>query len=649
MNREDHFGGSAKDEVRRLLLAVVLGAAIDLTFSAANGYPLVRPLWSFPPSLWRVLVVIGIELILVFPIVAIGYLAIRAATGLPRIGAALSRAPRTPVLGAAVLPVILSRLYRGTASAQLLVALGLAGLVGVLFALELARFLPRPRRMEGRLAALLGVVLLPAAVSLPSLTGPPVEFEADRPGVNAEEGPSLLVIVLDTLRADHLGSYGYPRSTSLWLDDFARSSVVFERAVAPSSYTLPSHATLFTGLYPRAHGAHVVGSGVSLSQLGLADDGTTVQPLSRNALTLAEIARDAGLTTGAVCANVAYLSPYFALDQGFETYAVPGGGWYAWQPAGLVLGRKLLEQLGSAEWNHWYHSRILSSGRYYLLASEVNELALRWLEPRRDSRFFLFLNYMDAHAPYLPVDGYREAFPFADAAQIVDRAAIESGHRGILPDERRALVDAYDAEIKYLDDQLASLFRRLEDWGVLDDTVVVIVGDHGESFGEHNEMEHATGLHEPQIHVPLLIRVPGQTTGRREPRLVHLAEVMPTLIDLLGLEMPSDLQATSLFESESPFPIVAHLGPYGREYTEDAIYSDPWKLIVSSRGDIELYDVRADPDETVDLSVERADVTDELIRQLEQFKVDVTPRFGLSSEGMDPETIERLKALGYIR
>jgi arylsulfatase A-like enzyme len=492
-------------------------------------------------------------------------------------------------------------------------------------------------------------LLVLLAVWLPSIGGPPLHLDVETQDSSSEDGPSLLLIVLDTLRADHLGVYGYPRSTSPWLDDFSRTAIVFDRAIAPASYTLPSHATLFTGLYPETHGALVSDAGVTLSHLGLADDWASVQPLSQEALTLAEIAREAGLQTGAVCANVAYLSPYFALDQGFQTYAVPGGGWYSWQPAGLVLGRKLFGSLTPPSWDWWYQSRILASGRYYLLASEVNDLALRWLAPRRDGRFFLFLNYMDAHAPYMPVKGYRDLFPAADVAQLVDRERIERGERPILPEERQPLVDAYDAEIRYLDDHLGALFAQLETWGLLEDMVVVIAGDHGESFGEHNEFDHATGLHEPQLHVPLLLRLPGQVDGRRESRPVFLADVMPTLLEALGLETPTDLQARSLFETERPLPIVAHLGPYAHDHSEDAIYSGPWKLILSSLGDVELYDIQVDPDELTELSGEHPDIVQALTDQLQQFKTEVTPRFGQSTDSIDPETLERLKALGYIR
>jgi arylsulfatase A-like enzyme len=349
-----------------------------------------------------------------------------------------------------------------------------------------------------------------------------------------------------------------------------------------------------------------------------------------------------------VCANVAYLSRFFGLDQGFGTYLVPQGGWYAWQPAGFVFGRKLSTLLAPGDWEWRLRRWVSGIGRYYLMAPEVNRLALHWLRDRKDRRFFLFLNYMDAHAPYLPVGRYRDLFPAAGARQRRGRKAAGAGGQAMQPIEHDAIVDAYDAEIRYLDDHLGELFATLRGWGLLDNTVVVVVGDHGESFGEHGEFEHATGLHEPQLRVPLIVRAPGQTEGDRVPRIVHLVDVMPTVLELLGLALPPDLQASSLTSADRPQPVTAHLGRYGRDYTEDAIYEDPWKLIVSSAGGVELFDLRSDPGERRNLAWREADTVGRLAGRLRRFKEKVTPRFDRLDTRLDRETLERLEALGYL-
>jgi arylsulfatase A-like enzyme len=633
----------------QVALAVTVATAIDLGLAALNGYPLTRPFCTFPPPLGDTVVVVVLNTLCLCAVVVPAYLLLVVARRLPGIGSVLERVPRFSIAAAAVLPVVVNRLIRAPGTVEPLVVAALLVVPAALLLAESLGTLPRPGRREGPVSAGMAGLVVVLAFGLPSL-GPSLADTTTIPSAPraVEDGPNLLIIVLDTVRADHLGLYGSPRPTTPWLDAFARSATVFDAAVAASSFTLPSHATLFTGLYPESHGAVVRDDGVSLSELGLEDDWTPVQPLAQEAVTLAEIVADAGLETGAIAANVAYLSPYFALDQGFATYAVAAGGWYSWQPAGFVFTRKLLGKLASPGAYWWFRSRVLGRGRYYLLAPEVNRLALRWLEPRRDQRFFLFLNYMDAHAPYLPHSDYRGLFPESDAPQILDRERTRPGDPDNLAESIGPMGDAYDAEIRYLDDHLGELFSRLDSWGVLDDTMVLIVGDHGESFGEHDEMDHATGLHEPQLRVPLLLRFPGQTEGRRVERRVHLVDVMPTLLDAMGLERPEDLQAGSLLDAERPLPVAAHLGPYGRDYSENAIYGDPWKLIVSSRGDIELYDIVADPQESTNLAEERAGVVRDMMERLGQFKSEALPRFGPAGTAIDAKTLERLRALGYV-
>jgi arylsulfatase A-like enzyme len=626
----------------RALAAVLLAAGVDLLAAVLGGYKLVRPLWELPRGLGGALRTAALDAALL-ALVVVPLLWVAALV-------ARRRAERTVTVAAALLPLVGYLVLRDRLGAAWPV-LAVAGLLGGLAVLE-GRWRPADRRTWS-LAAGGGAALIAAAIVVAARPPALIEPAGDpaSAAVPSAERPNLLVVVLDTLRADHLGTYGASRPTSPWLDGFAADATVYERAVAPSSFTLPSHASLFTGLYPESHGATVDEHGVSLSNLGLEDDPTRVRPLADEARTLAEIARDAGLETGAVCANVAYLSRWFGLDQGFDTWAVPEGGWNGRRPAGLVLGRKLAARLLPARGDWWYRSRILGAARPYLFGSEVNRLALRWLESRRDRRFLLFLNYMDPHAPYMPVGEYRTLFAEADAPQNVDRAAIESGEREITEAERAPLVDAYDAEVRYLDDRLRELFATLEEWGLLEHTVVVLVGDHGESFGEHHEMEHATGLHEPQLHVPLILRAPRRTTGERVERFVSLVDVMPTLLDLGGLGRPEDLQGVSLLEpaAERPLPIAATLGPYMRDWSQRAVYDDPFKLIDTSRGDVELYDLRADPRERENLAARFPEHVERLTEQRAAFERVAVPRYApLDVEQMDPDTRRRLEALGYV-
>jgi arylsulfatase A-like enzyme len=594
-----------------------LAIAIDLALSTAHGYKLVRPMWPFPPPVLPTLQVVGIESAVMVLVCGGLLLAMRLASR--------PRSPWVRVLVASAVPVLGWRGLLGFETPVLAWAVLHAGAVSFVMT---RRRTPRGPERRGVAVGIAGAgAVVFVALWLPSTELSEMKGPAARTSAAATaEAPNLLLIVLDTVRADRLQIYGSERDTMPFLSRIARRATLFEHAVAASSYTLPSHASLFTGLLSESHGARVANEGVSLDGLSLLGDPTLVAPLSPDATTLAELAREAGFATGAIAANLAYLSPAFGLDQGFDDYVVPTGRWSRWQPAGLAIARKLADGVLPSSAARWYRSRVTGQGRFYLLASEVNALALRWLEPRRQDRFFLFLNYMDAHAPYLPPPAYEDPDGASDASP----------------------VDAYDAELRYLDDQLALLFARLEAWELLDRTLVVIAGDHGESFGEHGETEHATGLHEHQIHVPLLVVRPGQRAPERVARTVHLADVLPTVAALLGIEAPGGLDGISLFAFERERAVTSHLGRYGGILARDAIYRGRYKLIrLEGDGATELYDLDVDPEERHDLSEERPEVVRALVAELDRVKRSARPRFDRSPARLDPETRERLSALGY--
>jgi len=417
--------------------------------------------------------------------------------------------------------------------------------------------------------------------------------------------PNVLFIVLDTTRADRLSAYGYSKPTSPFLAEFVEGATVFERAIAPSSYTLPSHASMFTGLYPTSHGARLAAAtapSVSLLALGLRGDPHEVRPLSPRATTLAELAHDAGMATGAICGNTAYLSPFFGLDQGFDTYVA-----------------KTAEK------------------EDYIDGALVTRLALFWLRAHRKERFFLFLNYVDPHAH----------FSHDDPSELPSYPGLR-----VDPAEPGFW---YDPQIRYMDDQLAALFDEMGETGALDDTLVVIVGDHGESFGEHGTSGHGTSLYQHEVHVPLLIRRPGQRQGRRVGEFVSLVDLFPTVLQELGIPIPEGVADASLFDEASAGPVVSYLGPYwqlrGHLF---AVYDEPWKLLrvaptlaggLGAAG--ELYDLEEDPGETTNLFDERPSVAARLTREITRFREEMQPRFPVTAARPDDDTLRRLRALGY--
>ncbi len=299
------------------------------------------------------------------------------------------------------------------------------------------------------------------------------------------ERPNVALITLDTTRRDRLGFHGYSRPTSPNLDALAARSVVFDRAVAASSWTLPSHASIFTGRFPSSHGADYDPEGpLRLTQ---AIDGPEewaeyrASGLSPKETTLAVLLRDQGYQTGAVVGGP-WMKRIFGLDSGFETYDEEG--------IGDVNGR---------------------------LASEVTTAALEFLE-RAESPFFLFLNYFDPHGPY------EAPSPFG-------------GSFGQEPSDR------YDEEILYMDHHLGRFLEGMNRRGFFEDSLILVTADHGELLGEHGKMGHGASLFEEEVRVPFLVKYPGDEVvpGRsREP--VHHVDVLPLVLERLGLERPRSRQ-----------------------------------------------------------------------------------------------------------
>jgi arylsulfatase A-like enzyme len=202
------------------------------------------------------------------------------------------------------------------------------------------------------------------------------------------------------------------------------------------------------------------------------------------------------------------------------------------------------------------------------------------------------------------------------------------------------------------------LFRRFESWGLLERSIVVIVGDHGESFGEHYNLGHGNGAYEPENRIPLIIRLPGQNKGQRISQTVHLVDVMPTILKEMKLVQPVGLEGNSLWNLphvHTPitytgrFPDLAEKYPQFYDRTHYAVYNDPWKLILRSDGDAELYDIYADPDELYDQASKRPDLVGELTHKLLLFKENIKPRFSKKKSNPDPDLLERLRVLGYIQ
>ena len=331
---------------------------------------------------------------------------------------------------------------------------------------------------------------------------------------------NVLMITIDTLRADRLGAYGFELDTSPAIDRLAAQGVVFERAVSGASFTAASHASIMTSRYTREH---TIGYGNGETRL----EGIT---------TLAEIFNREGYQTAAFIGNI-ILNRNSGLDQGFEIYD---------------------DELPSPELN-----RELAFER---IAEQTTERALLWLQNRDDRPFFLWVHYQDPHGPYTPPPEYKGRFQPEFGSDEKPLPVLEDvfGLNGIpsyqqLDTVRHPSVyrTRYAEEIAYADHWIGELLSRVDAIASDAKTIVVLTADHGESLGEEGlYFLHGSSTKPDQAHIPLILRAPGIPVGRRT-EIVHHVDVMPTLLDLVGIETPSGTSGIALgpvLRGDSPLP-----------------------------------------------------------------------------------------------
>lgn len=432
--------------------------------------------------------------------------------------------------------------------------------------------------------------------------------------------PNILLVTLDTTRADRLGPYGASGAVTPTLDAFARQAVVYERAYSSSSWTLPSHASLFTGLLPVQHGAQTAKAG-NVRALGY-----TVRPLADAFETLAERLRAAGYRTAAVVGGPA-LRRELGLAQGFLHYD---------------------DSLRGLE---------LFGGRR---AEAVANDAIARLREQPSPPWFLFVNFFDPHAPYDPPTPYARGLPKVDEARL-NQARIDrlTAGRPSTPEpwEQEAaavLLARYDAEIAYMDAQLGRLLAAVAEAPGDAGTLVVITSDHGESFGEHDYFSHGAHLYEDNVRVPLLVRWPdGAGAGTRVATPVPNHAVFAELLQAAGLQAP---EGAPRFGGGAPiFTEVgasdANVRIFGDFFDRSlrAFYAFPHKLIESSRGKIELYDLDADPGERVDLAASQSERSAALRERLAGLLAAHPPLYDAAARAeISDETRRALRALGYL-
>lgn len=426
------------------------------------------------------------------------------------------------------------------------------------------------------------------------------------------QSANVLLLTFDTLRPDHLGAYGYERVRTPHLDALAAEGGVFTRAISQAPLTPASHASIFTGLYPTRHTVR-----------GFAE----YNRLPPGPSTLAEILHRAGYVTGAIVA-AAPLAPGTGLDRGFDSYdfALPPNRYPFFGFRDSLLAKVLKRaQLVPDRWA-------------YRNAKEQTDRALDWLERHQTEPFFLWVHYFDAHDPYAPPLHY----------------LLTAAHPGASPADMLRRSYLYDSEVAYLDEHVGRLVDYLRQRGRLDNVIVAGISDHGEGLGEHNYVGHSHRLFDEQIRCAFFIRYPARIQpGSRVTSQVRSTDVMPTLLDLLRLNVPDGLQGSSLL------PLLAAAEPQPHRLSFSETFNDPkrrlvsasdgrYKLIVSLDGEEPwLSDLQDDPLETRNYAARQQQVTAELRQALNEYIAEgaVTKNSG---GALDPAVRERLRALGYV-
>ena len=427
-------------------------------------------------------------------------------------------------------------------------------------------------------------------------------------GCRPPAGRLVVVVDVDTLRADALSCYGNPRPTSPHFDAFAATGTRFAWAFSQAPYTLPSQASIVTGLYPESH--------------GVLDRG---QRLAGRAVTLAERFRAAGWRTAAFV-DGGYVSEHYGFDQGFETFA-------GFRSRGVAASERPISD---------------------------------WLAEARGEDRFLFIHTYDPHTPYAPPEPFRSRFaayveaptpgfePTTHVLEKIRASQWEGPPRQLAPRDLAYARALYDGDVAFVDSWFGRLLARLDELGLSERAVIAVISDHGEEFQEHGSVLHEK-LYATVTRVPWLIRAPGGAKGLVVEETVETIDLAPTLLELAGLPVPAGLDGRSLAAAvrgegaPTPRPAIGHSPLWGEQ---QMLVDEIHHLIVTvGSGQVELYRVREDPAESRELSAVEADTAARLRRELDERRAGIRRRPGLVEPvgELPVDADASLRALGYLR
>jgi len=432
--------------------------------------------------------------------------------------------------------------------------------------------------------------------------------------------PNVLLFLCDTLRADHLGCYGYTRPTSPRIDEFASGALLFENALSSSPWTKPSMGNLFTSLYPHQHLAFY-----------------WEDNLQNECLTPAEIFRNFNYSTFAIQTNV-LVTQYYNFHQGFQRF-----------------------------------DEII-----YEKADKVTEKFNSWVRKKRSKPFFAYLHFMDVHLPYEapmefnrifepePIDSVLNDIPGAYEVRILNEV-------GLSPQDKQHFINMYDAEIRYFDHYFGQIIDNLKKLGIFEDTIIVLTADHGEEFWDHNGCEHGHTLYNELIHVPLIIKYSSKLQSKRIKTYVKLQDLTPTLLNMCRIKNTIEFRGRNLFldtKSGKPQQEEIFFEAIGFGAEKKGVVKDGWKLIENTgkkdedalelflemtryimpeyEKGYELYNINQDFQEKYNLINDRPQIFERLKTYLELFKSESFERRKTKDKDREKK-LKHLKSLGYVK
>jgi len=424
--------------------------------------------------------------------------------------------------------------------------------------------------------------------------------------------PPIVLITLDTTRSDRLGCYGYSLPTSPQLDRLCEDATRYDAAYSTTSWTLPAHASLFTGEYTYSHGVRYDTDGPLVLSDAIDHRSAAryrARGLDADKPTLARRLSDAGYATAGFVGGP-WMKRVFGLESGFDH----------WDDAGIDE----------------------DNGRR---ADALTDAAIAWLRGHAAAPFLLFLNYYDAHSPYSPPDGWRDRF----ADQLGDRRPLPGPGEPMTLEQANAF---YDAEIAFADHHLGRLFDTLRDWGLYEPAWIIVTADHGDVIGEHGTAGHGRYLWEEEIRIPLVIKPPGGDRGV-DSAPIQLTDIAPMLLEALGLP---PLPRASGPRVRGDDRVLAELYPLPLMFAKGdwrALVVGHDKLMWNSRGRHKLHDLQAPAGEDEDRAKFAVSRTDALLESLEALTAALPPPQASADGGgtqgeIDDATRRALEGLGYL-